>query len=203
MVARVQRGKYQVAIDRRQTVGHPRTLREQLRPSSWLKIPAMDSWQFGAAANTIASVFLERKFAARDEKTGGYEPASAPVLPRQDWTALPALVYDVVSNIQLVLKARRGYHHVLPDYGLTPVEGCFSGEGLLERVLFELPTALLRYEPRFTLLSTDVETDDAGQLTVRVAGTIRGLSGSLHFTFGVVGRKILGVEFHPEKSGPR
>jgi predicted component of type VI protein secretion system len=119
------------------------------------------------------------------------------VLPKQDWRGLPAVVYDVMSNIQLLLKARRGYHHLFPDYGLTPVEGCFGEENLLERLLVELPLVLSRYEPRFELLATDPESDEEGRLLLRATGTIRDLPGTFSFTFGVVRRKVLSVQFDP------
>ncbi len=142
-------------------------------------------------------MFLERHFSVREPNERTSDPPLSPVLPRADWSAFPELVYDVMSNIQLLLKARRGYNHCLPDYGLTPSEGRFGHEDLIERLNVELPRTLARYEPRFVLTETDVE-EHAGAYHLRVSGTIRTLPGEFCFRFGVLSRKIDSLEFTPD-----
>lgn len=147
-------------------------------------------------------MFLERKFSQRSGVSEINDPPLSPVLPHADWSSFPELVYDVLSNIQLLLKARRGYDHILPDYGLSPSEGRFGHEGLIERLSVELPQTLRRYEPRFTLLETDVEETD-GKRFMRATGTIRGLAGRFSFRFGILSRKVDSLDFEPATSEPR
>lgn len=142
-------------------------------------------------------MFLERNFSTYDPATRTTEPPLSPVLPRADWAAFPQLVYDVMSNIQLLLKARRGYDHVLPDYGLTASEGRFGHDDLIERLNVELPQTLARYEPRFSLVETDFE-EHAGAQYMRVSGTIRGVPGRFSLRFAILGRKIDRLDFEPE-----
>lgn len=146
-------------------------------------------------------MFLERTFSTHGPTHRTAEPPLSPVLPRADWSAFPELVYDVMSNIQLLLKARRGYDHVLPDYGLTPNEGRFSHEGLIERLNLELPQTLARYEPRFTLVETDIEEHD-GAHCMRATGSICGVPGKFSFRFSILSRKLDCLDFEPETRAP-
>lgn len=144
-------------------------------------------------------MFLERKFSSKRSEHGACEPPLCPVLPRAEWSALPELVYDVLCNIQLLLKARRGYDHIFPDFGLTPNEGHFGYEAMVERTQIEFPQTLARYEPRFTLDDSDIEVDDDGTYFSRATGTIRGIDGRFSFRFGVLSRKIDALEFVPTR----
>lgn len=144
-------------------------------------------------------MFLERKFSSKCSEHGTLKPPLCPVLPRAEWSALPDVVYDVICNIQILLKARRGYDHIFPDFGLTPSEGHFGNEAMIERAQVEFPQTLARYEPRFVLEATDTETDDDGTHFLRASGTIRCVSGRFAFRFGLLNRKIDSLEFVPTR----
>ncbi len=142
-------------------------------------------------------MFLERKFSRVDPESGRARPALCPVLPAADWRCLPALAHEVMVNVQLLLKARRGYDHVFPDYGLTPPEGSTGAEAQVERIQRELPETLARYEPRFRLAELDFEVDDEGRCLLLVTGSIAALSGTFRFTFSAASRRINGLEYLP------
>lgn len=146
-------------------------------------------------------MFLERKFTRRRAHGQSDGPSVCPVLPDADWSSLPELVYDVICNIQLLLASRRGYAHVLSDYGLSPSHGEHGQEAQLERLQAELPLTLARYERRFLLqkIAFDVDEEDAG--AIKVSGHLPAAAGSLTFRFGVTSRKIVALEFSPLEGG--
>lgn len=160
-------------------------------------------------------MFLERKFAPQAPQA--QRSALCDVLPEADWAVLPELVYDVLVNIQVLLKARRGYDHILPDYGLTASDGNTGAEAQVERLQRELPETLARYEPRFALKELDFEIEADGKSSVVVTGSIlatpagvqapavgapsastpRPLPGSFRFCFAATSRKILTLDYFP------
>jgi hypothetical protein len=146
-------------------------------------------------------MFLERKFSRTQPDARGHDPALCPVLPAADWSLLPDLLYDVICNIQLLLKSRRKYSHVFGGFGLTPSDGKHGRESELELLQAELPLALARYEPRFRLDELEVEVDELGVGTLKASGELQRLGGILVFRFGVVSRKIVSLDYTPARAG--
>jgi hypothetical protein len=142
-------------------------------------------------------MFLERKFSRADPDARNHDPALCPVLPAADWSLLPELLYDVICNIQLLLRSRRKYSHVFGDFGLTPSDGKHGREAELELLQAELPLSLARYEPRFRLDELELEVDDRGVGVLKASGELRKLGGRLIFRFGVVSRKIVSLDYVP------
>ena len=118
-------------------------------------------------------------------------------MPDADWSRLPPLVYDVIGNLQLLLGARRGYSHVLPDFGLSPSNGEHGIEARVEVLQAELPGMLARYEPRFRLDEIDVDVDAVGAPEMKVSGELPDGPGALTFHFGIISRKILSFAYEP------
>jgi hypothetical protein len=146
-------------------------------------------------------MFLERKFSREQSDARSHDPALCPVLPAADWSLLPELLYDVICNIQLLLKSRRKYTHVFSDFGLTPSDGKHGREAELQLLQAELPLSLARYEPRFRLDVLDFEVDDRGVGTLRATGELQKLGGTVVFRFGVVSRKIVSLDYTPAPAG--
>lgn len=146
-------------------------------------------------------MFLERKFSRKRTYADAPSPALCPVLPDADWSTLPELVYDVVCNIQLLLKARRKYSHVLSDFGLSASDGEHGQEAQIQRLQAELPATLARYERRFGLDELEFEVDDEGVSAMKVSGRLAALGGRLVFRFGVTSRKISWLEYSPLSAG--
>jgi predicted component of type VI protein secretion system len=142
-------------------------------------------------------MFLERKFSRHNPDAPRKDPPLCPVLPDADWSRLPEVVYDVVCNLQLLLASRRGYSHVLPDFGLSPSNGQHGMEARVETLQAELPAMLARYEPRFRLQEADVDVDDAGSSNMKVSGELLSPPGAFSFRFGIISRKILSFEYEP------
>ncbi|HTV23320.1 MAG TPA: GPW/gp25 family protein [Polyangiaceae bacterium] len=142
-------------------------------------------------------MFLERKFSRRDPDTSRSDPPLCPAAPAADWSRLPPLVYDVICNLQLLLGARRGYSHVLPDFGLSPSNGEHGIEARVEALQSELPGMLSRYEPRFRLGEIDVDVDEGGAPQLKVSGDLPSGPGALTFHFGIISRKILSFAYEP------
>ena len=110
-------------------------------------------------------MFLERKFMSPSEHRAVVEAGAR--------TGLPALVQDVVHNIERVLSAERGIGHVLPDYGLSR-SGQWSLEGVLAHASAQLGETLPRYERRIAIDEIETDVDDAGHPLVLVIGRIGG-----------------------------
>ena len=146
-------------------------------------------------------MFLERKFSRQHPDRARKDPPLCPLLPAADWARLPELVYDVICNLQLLLGSRRGYAHLLPDFGLSASNGQHGLEARVEALQAELPATLARYEPRFRLDEIDVEVDDAGAPSMKLSGELPSAPGALTFRFGIISRKILSFDYEP--SGPR
>jgi predicted component of type VI protein secretion system len=142
-------------------------------------------------------MFLERKFSRQHPDRARKEPPLCPQLPAADWSRLPELVYDVICNVQLLLGSRRGYAHLLPDFGLSASNGQHGLEARVEALQAELPATLARYEPRFRLDEVDVEVDDAGAPSMKLSGALPSAPGTLTFRFGIISRKILSFEYAP------
>lgn len=143
-------------------------------------------------------MFLERKFS---QKLGGrlrFEPALSPSLDKLDRSSLPELVYDVVCNLQLILSARRGYDHTLPDFGLSASEGGSGQEARVERLQLEVPETFARYEPRFSLARLDFDVDASGETLLKATGRIDAAAGALLFQFGIISRRISALAFRPD-----
>jgi predicted component of type VI protein secretion system len=103
----------------------------------------------------------------------------------------------VICNLQLLLASRRGYSHLLPDFGLSASNGQHGLEARVEVLQAELPALLARYEPRFRLDAIDVDVDDAGAPNLQVSGELVSAPGALTFRFGIISRKILAFEYQP------
>jgi predicted component of type VI protein secretion system len=142
-------------------------------------------------------MFLERKFSRQHPDRSRKDPPLCPQLPAADWSRLPELVYDVICNLQLLLGSRRGYSHVLPDFGLSASNGQHGLEARVEALQAELPPMLARYEPRFLLGEVDVEVDDAGAPSMKLSGELPSAPGALTFRFGIISRRILSFEYDP------
>jgi predicted component of type VI protein secretion system len=110
-------------------------------------------------------MFLERKFMSPSEHRAVVEAGAR--------TGLPALVQDVVHNIERVLSAERGIGHVLPDYGLSR-SGQWSLEGVLAHASVQLGETLPRYERRLAIDEIETDVDDNGHPLVLVIGRIGG-----------------------------
>jgi predicted component of type VI protein secretion system len=142
-------------------------------------------------------MFLERKFSRPRPDAPHKDPPLCPALPAADWSRLPELVYDVVCNLQLLLASRRGYSHVLPDFGLSASNGQHGIEARVEVLQAQLPAMLARYEPRFRLDEVDVEVDDAGAPQMKVSGELLLAPGAFTFRFGIISRKLLSFDYEP------
>ena len=143
-------------------------------------------------------MFLERKFSRTLEGRLRCEPALCPSLDALDRSLLPELVYDVVCNLQLLLAARRGYDHVLGDFGLSAAEGGAGHEERVERMQREVPETFARYERRFQLGRLDFDVDADGQTTMKATGRIALCQGTLVFRFGIISRSIIELQFRPD-----
>jgi hypothetical protein len=143
-------------------------------------------------------MFLERKFSIELAGRQRFEPPVCPGLERIDRSTLPELVCDVVCNLQLLLAARRGYDHVLGDFGLSTSDGQSGQEARVERLQSEVPETFARYERRFALLQLDFDVDDAGDAFMKASGRIAAARGNLVFRFGTVNRKIIELRFQPD-----
>lgn len=148
-------------------------------------------------------MFLERKFSRHDPESRRVEPSLCPALPHADWSRLPEVVYDVLSNLQILLSARRNYSHVFADFGLSPSDGQHGLEARIEVLQSELPQTLARYERRFRLDEVDVDVDDAGTPHMLLRGVLLTQPGSLALRFGVIDRRILSFEYGPAPADPR
>ena len=144
-------------------------------------------------------MFLERKFSVELDARLRFDPALCPSLDGLDRSALPELVYDVLCNLQLLLGARRGYDHVLGDFGLSASEGATGREARVEKLQQEVPETLARYERRLSLERLDFDVDDAGDTFMKATGRIDGAQGTLVFRFGIVSRTIIGLAFRPDQ----
>jgi predicted component of type VI protein secretion system len=140
-------------------------------------------------------MFLEKKFAFRGKSE--FTPRRCVVLPAADFCLLPEVVYDVISNLQILLLARRNYDHVALDFGFFPIHGRTGLSDQLERLQKEIPDVFARYERRFTLATLEAEVDDDGLPYLLGAGSIRGQKGALSFSISIKTRKITRVEFEP------
>lgn len=143
-------------------------------------------------------MFLERKFSVELGARLRFDPALCPSLERLDRSALPELVYDVVCNLQLLLAARRGYDHVLGDFGLSASDGAAGREARVEKLQEEVPETFGRYERRFQLARLDFDVDDTGDTFMKATGRIDGACGTLVFRFGIVSRSIVDLAFRPD-----
>src|SRR5690606_344165 len=145
-------------------------------------------------------MFLERKFATQ-RRGPAPQARHSRVLPNADWSRVPPTIHDIVSNIQILLQARRGYDHVFPDFGLSPVNGWHNVPEALERLNIELPETLARYEPRFVMHKLDFDVTDEGLNLIVVSGTVRDDGGLLHFTFEAERRRIVRVDHQSQTLG--
>lgn len=143
-------------------------------------------------------MFLERKFSRKLTGRLRFEPALCPSLDGLDRSALPELVYDVLCNLQLLLSARRGYDHVLGDFGLSASEGGAGREARVEKLQAEVPETFARYERRFALLRLDFDVDATGETFMKATGRIEQASGGLVFRFGIDNRRIVDLAFRPD-----
>jgi hypothetical protein len=146
----------------------------------------------------LAGMFLERKFSIQLDARLRFEPALCPALERLDRSALPELVYDVSCNLQLLLLARRGYDHVLGDFGLSASDGGTGHEARVETLQAEVPETFRRYERRFQLERLDFDVDPAGDTFMKATGRIDAAHGTLVFRFGIVSRTIVELAFRPD-----
>jgi hypothetical protein len=144
-------------------------------------------------------MFLERKFSVELGARLRFEPALCPSLEKLDRSALPELVYDVLCNLQLLLGARRGYDHVLGDFGLSASEGAAGREARVERLQAEVPETFGRYERRFQLARLDFDVDEAGDTFMKATGRIEAAQGTLVFRFGIVSHTIVDLAFRPDR----
>src|SRR5688572_19167162 len=148
-------------------------------------------------------MFLERKFSRHDPESRRVQPALCPALPHTDWSRLPEVVYDVLSNLQVLLSARRHYSHVFADFGLSPSDGQHGLEARIELLKAELPQTLGRYERRFRLDEVDVDVDDVGTPHMLLRGALLTEPGSLALRFGVIDRRIFSFEYERSSAAPR
>lgn len=139
-------------------------------------------------------MFLERKFATQ-RRGPLLQARRSRVLPNADWSQMPPTIHDIVANIQILLQARRGYDHVFPDFGLSPVNGWHNVPEALERLNIELPETLGRYEPRFVMQELDFDVTDEGLNLIVVSGTVKTDGSLLHFTFEAERRRIVRVDY--------
>lgn len=143
-------------------------------------------------------MFLERKFSVALGPRLRFAPALCPSLERLDRSALPELVYDVLCNLQLLLGARRGYDHVLADFGLSASDGATGREARVEKLQAEVPETFARYERRFQLARLEFDVDAAGDTFMKATGRIDGAHGTLEFRFGIVSHGIIDLAFRPD-----
>lgn len=136
-------------------------------------------------------MFLERKFAQHPASTA----LSREVLPHVDWTQVPSLVYDVVSNVQRLLRARRGFDHLFPDFGITPLNGWLSSSQAVDQLNLEVPQTLRRYEPRLEVHTTDFDVSDDGTNLFIINGLLTPTERKLRIFFEVESRVIVRVDY--------
>jgi predicted component of type VI protein secretion system len=98
-------------------------------------------------------------------------------------------------NIQILLRARRRYDHLLPDYGLSAPHGKLADDNQIEVLQTQFPETLKRYEPRFNLGVLDFDVNDDGISFMTATGDLRVCPGTLRFSFTVNSRIILSVHF--------
>jgi hypothetical protein len=145
-------------------------------------------------------MFLERKFAHAAGAGQGFGTTTVrcSVLPSADWSAMPEPVYDVICSLQLLLKARRNYDHVVRDFGFSPSHGQTGLDGQIELLQREIPAVFGRYERRFSLQELDADVDEDGVAFMRASGRVRGTEGTLSLLFSVSDRRISEVTFAAE-----
>lgn len=144
----------------------------------------IESWNY---------MFLERKFV-----TGGGPLAQSrlgSVLPNADWSLVPPTIHDIVNNIQILLRSRRGYDHIFRDFGLSPVTGWHNVPEALERLNVELPETLCRYEPRFVMAKLELDVTDEGLKLMVLSGLIKDEGSLLRLIFEAERRHVVQVDF--------
>lgn len=136
-------------------------------------------------------MFLERKFAP----TAASTTRRREVLPDADWSQVPPLVYDVVTNVQRLVRARRGFDHLFPDFGVTPLDGWLSSSQAIDQLNREVPQTLNRYEPRLQLHTTDFDVSDDGTNLFIINGSLMLTGRNLRISFEVESRTIVRVDY--------
>lgn len=136
-------------------------------------------------------MFLERKFAPTTASTTRRHE----VLPDADWSQVPPLVYDVVTNVQRLVRARRGFDHLFPDFGVTPLDGWLSSSQAIDQLNREVPQTLNRYEPRLQLHTTDFDVSDDGTNLFIINGSLMLTGRNLRISFEVESRTIVRVDY--------
>jgi phage baseplate assembly protein W len=109
-------------------------------------------------------MFLERKFSPPC-------PVVSADLPARP--TLPAVVVEVVANLERILATERGIGHLLPDFGMSQ-SGQWSHQGVAAHYGAELRQNLARYERRIEVLDIEAEPDDDGRLVLIIEGHIAG-----------------------------
>jgi predicted component of type VI protein secretion system len=137
-------------------------------------------------------MFLERKFASPTRPGAAHRKD---VLPNADWSQVPSLVYDVVSNVQRLLRARRGFDHLFPDFGITPLNGWLSSNQAVDQLNREVPETLRRYEPRLRLDKMDFDVSDDGTNLFIIHGSLVRTERKLLISFEIDSRRIVHVDY--------
>ncbi len=139
-------------------------------------------------------MFLERKFVL-DAAGPPAQSRFGSVLPNADWSYVPPTIHDIVNNIQILLRARRGYDHIFKDFGLSPITGWHNVPEVLERLNVELPETLSRYEPRFVMAKLDLDVTDDGLKLMVLCGVTKDDGSLLRITFEAERRHVVRVDY--------